>query len=203
MERVRGSVAAMRTLRLLAAYLLAVIALGAMSASAVSANTLTLYEEGTPVPNGAKLDVEVKGFCGFEQEFGWSTNVWKFPALMTANDATPVVISIEPPGTQECFLASLHPQNHYAEVKEVELSATGTMVVGTFTTDDWSEAGTCERAWHNASGHHLRAKHEAAVKAVTVGEAVRPGCRPSRPHKGKIQLVLRGSNGKVLEARYA
>jgi hypothetical protein len=82
----------MRALKLLTVLLLGLCLLGA-AASAASGQALTLYDEGKPVRDGAKLSVEVKtDLCGNSQP-----EVWNFAAQMMANAAETVTVKIKSP----------------------------------------------------------------------------------------------------------
>jgi hypothetical protein len=193
----------MRALKLLTVLLLGLCLLGA-AASAASGQALTLYDEGKPVRDGAKLSVEVKtDLCGNSQP-----EVWNFAAQMMANAAETVTVKIKSPKRAECnYKSSLYSSPRVAKLKELQLVANGTAtVIGVIRwyTEE-REHPLCEYRFHNTTGQ-FPLPGEARIEGSSVGYAT-PSKRakecPTPTIEQKVVVTVRGSSGHILETRRA
>jgi hypothetical protein len=196
----------MSTLKLLTIYLLGLCLVAGVRVSAASgkAKTLTLYEEGSPVPNGSKLEVEISELCA-----GSKPEAWHLPARLTAAGGSPVVVSIEPPGTVRCIYEFIHSSEWKAELKEVWLVAARkgmATVLGRLLREPGDpEHPYCEYEVNNPTGRFpLRGEAEIKVKKAVGREVAQRTCRSRvvRFERGMI-VTLRGHNGKPLQTRFS
>lgn len=166
-----------------------------------SAKALALYEEGKPVPDGAKLDVEVAGIVCYHEE----PEAWNLPARMTANGPTAVVVSIEAPGENECSSVGFYPHGFFAELKEIQLKVTHkaeTVIGRVFWKPEDPEPTQCVYEFQNPSGH-FRVPGQAVVNNKLIGREIREHTCGRRKLRlfGQMTVTLRGSSGQVLEIR--
>ena len=192
----------MRALKVLAVYLLGPCLLGA-NASAASGQALTLYDEGKPVPDGAKMYVEVKtDLCANYSQ----PEVWNFAARMMANGAETVTVKIKSPKRAECNYSSLYPAPRVAKFKGIQLVDNGTAtVIGVMSwRTEEREHPFCEYRFHNTIGQFL-VPGEAKIEGGSVGSATpAKNCPSSSPTlEQKMVVIVRGSSGHILESRRA
>jgi hypothetical protein len=203
----------MRMPRLTALYLLGLSLLGGAVASTASAKTqaLALYEAGRPLPSGAKLDVVIHGFCPRSDGEKVEHELWIFPARVSANRTSPVVVSVEPPGKQYCYsTGALYSDFSSAELTEIQLKpAHKVSITGVFRFHPGcptsSECGHCIWESHNGAGNISVPPGEATISAIIYGRGTRGQECYGEGRSGRVQItgLLRGSNGTVLEVRGA
>jgi hypothetical protein len=188
------------TRRLTACFLVGLWLLAAITASSASGNTVALYEEGKPVPDGAKLDVEITGPC-----YRSEPEVLSFPARMTANGAAPVVVSAESARNKGFCVNPSTGGGWTVELYEIQLNAVhkAETVLARFL---WHrpdpEHPHCIYEFHKAKGN-FRLPSEAVVETTLVGgELEKHTCGSRRVRlQGLVIVTVRGGNGKVLEVR--
>jgi len=187
-----------RTLKLLAVYLVVVLVLGATATSAAAhKKVLVLKEEGQPVPVGTELGVELEMA---------PTCIVAWRGHMSVNDASSDKVTLEPV-EQSCTVSELYPSYLHASADEVEMIGTGrekASIRGSFRWDHEQErpGPYCEDESMQLKGH-LKTAGLAQMRVAGHATLVRHGVGGGICHKRAIfpyvQVTVLGHNGKPLE----